>query len=273
MTTSTTVSTTTPGGAPAAVTRAAQPAWRLALLHTKFQILETVRIPIAMIGNLVFPALALLFFVVPQRAVADDPVFATAAVAQLGMFAIMSTSLFTHGVGVAEDRALPFDTFVRALPAGALPRLLGRILTGLWLSALALVPLILVGWIFTKATLPPGRLLASIGVVLIVALPFTLLGLALGYWLSSKAAIAVVQVVLFPLAFAGGLFMPPEIFPPWLNTISLGLPSRAGRDLLVAVTSGQALPASTIPVLAAWTAAFAVMAVLAYRGDEGRRYR
>lgn len=252
---------------------AAVPTWRLTLLHTKFQILETVRIPAAMIGNLVFPALALLFFVVPQREIADNPMAATAAVAQLSMFAIMSTALFTHGVGVAEDRALPFDTFVRALPAGAFPRLVGRILTGLCLSALALIPLLAVGWIFTSASLPLGRLAASIGVVLLVAIPFTLLGLALGYWLSSKAAIAVVQVVLFPLAFAGGLFMPPEAFPSWMNSISLGLPSRAGRDMLVAVTTGAPLAPSTIPVLAAWTIAFAIMAVTAYRGDEGRRYR
>lgn len=246
---------------------------RLALLHTRFQLLETIRIPIAMIGNLVFPALALLFFVVPQRAIADDPVLATAAVAQLGMFSVMSTALFTHGIGVAEDRALPFDTFVRALPAGALPRLVGRILTGLMLTALALVPLIAVGALLTAAMLPLGRLAASVGVVLVVALPFTLLGLALGYLLSSKAAVAIVQVVVFPLAFAGGLFMPPEIFPDWLDALSRTLPSRAGRDLLVAITSGQAMPASTIPVLVGWTVAFAVLAVLAYRGDEGRRYR
>lgn len=262
---------TQPAARPAALTP--PPAWRLALLHTKFQMLETMRIPVAMIGNLVFPALALIFFVVPQRTVAENPMFATAAVAQLSMFSVMSTALFTHGLGVAEDRALPFDSFVRALPAGALPRFLGRILTGLWLTALALVPLIAVGALLTEATLPLGRLAASIGVVLLVAIPFTLLGLALGYWLSSKAAIAVVQVVLFPMAFAGGLFMPPEIFPPWMNSISLALPSRAGRDLLVGVTTGAEMPASTIPVFVGWTVAFAVMAVIAYRNDEGRRYR
>ena len=257
--------------APAA--RAVVPAWRLALVHTRFNILETVRIPIALIGNLVFPALALLFFVVPQSSVAQNPVFATAAVAQLGMFAVMSTAMFTHGVGVAEDRALPFDGFVRTLPAGAGPRLAGRLITGLVFTAFALVPLVVVGWLLTAASITLGRFIGGFATVLVVAIPFTFLGLAIGYWFSSKAAIAIVQVVLFPLAFAGGLFMPPEIFPPWLNGISLALPSRAGRDLLVAVTSGQALPATTIPVLLAWTALFVALAVLAIRRDEGRRYR
>ena len=53
-----------------------------------------------------------------------------------------------------------------------------------------------------------------------VAVPFLLLGLAIGYRLSSKAAIAVVQATLFPLAFAGGLFLPPEAFPAWLDAFS-----------------------------------------------------
>ena len=62
----------------------------LVLLHAKVEFLQTVRIPIAVIGNLLFPGMALLFFVVPQRALAQDPVLATAAVAQLAAFAVMS---------------------------------------------------------------------------------------------------------------------------------------------------------------------------------------
>ena len=47
----------------------------LTLLHAKYGLIETFRVPIAVIGTLVFPALALLFFVVPQRAVADNPLY------------------------------------------------------------------------------------------------------------------------------------------------------------------------------------------------------
>ena len=43
---------------------------RLASVHAKYTLLETLRVPIAVIGGLVFPALSLLFFVVPQRQVA-----------------------------------------------------------------------------------------------------------------------------------------------------------------------------------------------------------
>lgn len=186
---------------------------RLCALHVRMQVTETIRIPIAVISAALFPALAALFFVVPNSQVSAVPVIATASIAQLGVFGIMSACLFTHGTGVAEDRQLPFDGFVRTLPAGAAPRLIGRVVNGLIFSAIALVPLVAVGAFLTEAAISLPRLLASIGVALAVAVPFTLLGLAIGYSLPAKAAVAVVQVTLFPLAFAGGLFLPPEMFP------------------------------------------------------------
>jgi hypothetical protein len=53
---------------------------------------------------------------------------------------------------------------------------------------------------------------------------------------------------------------PPAAFPAWLHTLSLALPSRAARDLAVQVTTGTEGSALALPVLA-------------YRRDEGRRFR
>lgn len=245
----------------------------LAWLHARYQFLEAVRFPLAVIGNLFFPALALLFFVVPQGAITSSAIASTAAVVQLGTFAIMSTCMFTHGAGVSEDRSKPFDTFVRALPARPGPRLAGRVLNGLFWCYLAVVPIVLIGALLTAASLTPVRALGAAVMVAAVAVPFTLLGLAIGYSMSTKASLAVVQCVLFPLAFAGGLFMPPEAFPDWLDRISLLLPSRAARDLVVQVTTGVEGSAWALPVLLAWTVVFAALAVWAVRSDEGRRYR
>lgn len=246
---------------------------RLALLHTRFQVLETVRVPIAVIGNLVFPTLAMFFFVVPQTAVAQDPAFSLAAVGSLATFSVMSTYLFTFGVGVAEDRALPFDPYVRTLPAGVGPRMLGRVLSACLFALASLVPLGLVAAIFTAAAPTPPRLLLGVLAVLAVGVPFLMLGLFIGYRMSSKAAIAVVQVVLFPMAFAGGLFLPPQMFPAWLDTLSQALPSRAGREIVIGALTGQAPYALALPVLLGWGVLLGALAVMAYRRDEGRRFR
>jgi len=264
--------TTTRGGVPARTPAAPGPV-RLTWLHLKYQFLETVRVPIAVLGNLLFPALAMFFFVVPQKEVAENPVAATMSVASLGLFAICSASLFTYGLGVAEDRQLPFDPFVRSLPAGPAPRMVARILNGGIFSLFGVVPLILIAWLFTDAAVTFSQLVAGVGTVLLVSVPFVLLGMAIGYSMSAKAALPVVQVILFPLAFAGGLFLPPFLFPDWLDAISKATPTRAGRDLLVQALTGEPAYGLAWPVLIGWTVLFAALAVGAYRRDEGRRFR
>jgi len=266
------MTTTTP--APAALgRRRLSRDLRLTFAHFRAQIIEVVRTPVAVIGNLLFPSIALLFFVVPQQAVAGDPVLATAATAQLSAFAIASTCMFTFGLGVAEDRDKPFAPFLRTLPVGVVPPLAGRVLNGILWSFIALVPLALVGGLLTEATLSWGRLGPSLAAVVGIATPFTLLGLAIGYSMSAKAAIAVVQVTLFPLAFAGGMFMPPEIFPRWLDAISRFTPTRGARELFVSATTGAPLEPVFVAVLVGWAVVFAALTALAYRRDEGRNYR
>lgn len=245
----------------------------LALQHGKVQFLESIRIPVAVIGNMVFPSLALLFFVVPQRAIAENPVMATAAVAQLAVFSVFSTCLFSFGTGVAEDRAKPFDAYLRTLPAGPGPQLAGRLINGGLFGVMGLFPLLMVGALLTSARPSAGQLAGGFGLLLVAAVPFALMGIAIGYALSAKAALAVVQVVLFPMAFAGGLFIPPEMFPGWLGAFSQALPSRAARELVVGAATGQDGSPWAWPVLIAWGVLAAVLCVAFYRRDEGRRFR
>ncbi len=245
---------------------------RLTGLHTRYQFTQTIRVPIAVIGTTLFPSLSLLFFVVPMS-FAQEPLAATRAAAQLAVFAVMSVCLFSYGVGVAEDRALPWDGYTRTLPVGPAPRLTGRLLNGLAFVVLGLVPLVLLAWLLTAATLPPSRLALTVVALLVAGVPLFAIGISIGYSLSTTAALAVAQLLLLPLAFGGGLFLPPETFPGWLDAISRWLPTRAGRDLVVTATTGGGLPGTTLLVLGGWSLLAGSLAVWAYRRDEGRRYR
>ena len=252
------------------------PGWRLALVQARYQFTETVRVPIAVIGTGLFPGLALLFFIVPFPEVANDPIQATGSAVQLSIFAVMSVCLFTFGAGIAEDRALSWDGYLRTLPAGPIPRLFGRVANGLFFSILSLLPLVLIAALLTDASLPASRMVLTLGALIAAALPFLFGGFAIGYWATPKAALAVAQLLLIPLAFAGGLFMPPTVFPAWLGAISRFTPSRAGRELVVTAATGTSEFASVdlgvILVLVGWTALAAVLAVRAYIRDEGRRF-
>jgi ABC-2 type transport system permease protein len=246
---------------------------RLTAVHARYLAVETLRVPIAVVGTVMFPVLSMLFFVVPFQEVSANPVAATAATAQLSLFAVFSVCLFTFGVGVADDRATPWDPYVRTLPVGPGPRVTARLLTGVLFALLGLVPLLLVSALATAATVSGGQVVLGLGALAVAGVPLLLMGVALGYSLPVKAAVPFAQVLLFPLAFGGGFFIPPHQFPGWLDAVSQVLPTRAGRDLVVAATTGGEVGLHVAPVLLLWAVATGAVAVWAYRRDEGRRFR
>jgi ABC-2 type transport system permease protein len=216
----------------------------LALTHAKFQLLETFRIPIAVVGSAFWPAASMLAFVVPFAG--DDPRIATFATASMVTFAVMSTNLFQYGIGVSEDRVQPWDPYVRTLPAGAFPRFAGRILAGLCLMAFSLLPVVLIAAFLTEATLTPLAFLA--------------------------AAIVVAQVLFFPLAFGGGLMTAPGGAPGFVEDLAPYLPTGGAVRLMWAAVGDYRIDAGSVISLIGWTVVLGMIAIWAYRRDEGRRF-
>jgi ABC-2 type transport system permease protein len=243
---------------------------RLALVHARFQLLETIRIPIALVGSAFFPAASMLFFVVPFAG--DDPVAATFATASMVTFAVMSTNIFQYGIGVAEDRAQPWDPYLRTLPTGAAPRFAGRILSGLVMTTLSLIPVVIIAAVATEARISGPAFLAALGATVIVAVPFTLMGLAIGYSLPSKAAIVVAQLLFFPLAFGGGLIFPPGSSPGFVETVAPYLPTRGAAELMWTAVGDFQVERLSMIMLGVWIVVLASAAGWAYRRDEGRRF-
>ncbi|OKI73868.1 ABC transporter permease [Micromonospora sp. CB01531] len=242
----------------------------LALVHARYQLLETVRIPVAIFGSAFFPAAAMLFFVVPFAG--DDPTGATYATCAMVTFAVMSANIFQYGIGVAEDRDQPWNPYTRTLPAGPGPRLAGRILAGLALTFLSMLPVVVIAAAATAARVTPAQFLLGAAGVAVISVPFTLLGLAIGYSLPSKAAIVVAQLIFFPLAFGGGLLSGPDDAPSFIKAIAPYLPTRGAVELMWAAVTDWRPNLVSLAMLGVWIVLLAGVAGWAYRRDEGRRF-
>lgn len=81
------------------------------------------------------------------------------------------------------------------------------------------------------------------------------------------------QLAFFPMAFGGGLLLPPELFPGWLARATELLPTRGARDLLLWSLGGTAPSGLALGAFAVWTVGLALLVGWAYRRDEGRRFR
>ncbi|WP_435090286.1 ABC transporter permease [Micromonospora aurantiaca (nom. illeg.)] len=242
----------------------------LALIHARYHLLEIIRVPVAVVGSAFFPAASMLFFVVPFAG--DDPVGATYATAAMVTFAVMTANIFQYGVGVSEDRDQPWNPYTRTLPTGPAPRLAGRILAGVVLTYVSMIPVVVIAAVATDARVNAVQFLLGLGAVAVVSVPFTLLGLAIGYSLPSKAAIVVAQVIFFPLAFGGGLLSGPDDAPGFIKAIAPYLPTRGAVELIWAAVTDFRPDTRALVMLVVWVLVLAALAGWAYRRDEGRRF-
>ncbi|MFG1944297.1 ABC transporter permease [Nonomuraea sp. NPDC048826] len=242
----------------------------LILAHTRYQAIEQIRVPIGLLAGGLFPAIAMLAFAAPF--VGDDPVASTRSLGSMMMIGAMSSALIALAINVAQDREQPWNPYLRTLPAGPLPHFAGRLLSSMALMVISTIPVTVVAGLFTEADLSPGRLAVMVAAVLVGSLPFMLMGLFVGLVMPSKGAIAVSQVLFFPFAIVGGLMLPPQAMPDFLNVISPYMPSRGGGELVWWAADGSAPSTLALVALAGWTVAAGVAAAWAYRRDEGRRF-
>ena len=117
-----------------------------------------------------------------------------------------------------------------------------------------------------------GSVIGFVAVLIAFALltaSFGLLIAALGKTPEATRGLAILATLL--LVMLGGAWVPAFIFPDWLQTISMFVPTRWAVDGLDAMTwRGLPLDAAVLPVVVmlGFTAVFAVLAVARFRWEE-----
>jgi ABC-2 type transport system permease protein len=189
---------------------------------------------------------------------------ATGMLATFGAFGVISVALQNPGIGVAEDRErgwlqvkrvspVPISTTLTAKVLSSLPVALG-VFAAMSLTAAAMgrFDLDLVTWLQVAA------------VLLLGSLPFALLGLAVGFSTSGRAAPAVINAIFIPMAVAGGLWMPLEVLPSFVQQIAVVLPTYHVSQAGLGVLFGEAI-ADHVTALVVTTAVTSLVAAIAYR--------
>lgn len=242
----------------------------LATAHVRVRLLSLLRSPAYVAGTLAMPSLILIFLGV---GLADTTSEGNTIMASFTVFAVMGIAFFQFGVGIAENRSSPWANFERVLPAPIAVRLAGNAISAALFAAAAAGLVILVAHAFMPVALNAVAWMRLCLVLLASSVPLSLMGVAIGYWVSSRAALPLANIVYLGLAFAGGLFIPPQFFPDALDAISHCLISRHVVELAWHAVADSPWPlASWLWVFGYSVAAF-LLAGWGYRRDEGERYR
>ena len=241
---------------------------RLTLIHARAMTLELLRYPAFSVPTLAFPAVFFLLFVASRGD--RNP---TLLLASFAGFAFLAVAFFQFGVGIAAERETPWERYLRTLPVQARVRLAARLLSGTLFGLASAGLVALTALATTDAHLPAVRWAALALALVVGAVPFVLLGIALGYWASPRGALPVANILYLVLAFAGGLWTTPARLPSTVASVSPLVPTRQFGEVLWGAARGRLWQPREWLLLLAWGAAFALLAAWGYARDEGRRYR
>jgi ABC transporter DrrB family efflux protein len=147
-----------------------------------------------------------------------------------GIFAqVMLANLQTTAVGVVDDLRNGLVDRFRSLPMSRYAVLVGRTVSDLMLSAVAIVVMSLVGYLIGwRVNTGVSHIVAAFGILLLLGLGAAWLGALLGLSLRNVEAVsAVMSMVMMPLTFLSSAFIPLSGLPDWLRAIAVWNPLSA----------------------------------------------
>ncbi|MEA2627716.1 MAG: type transport system permease protein, partial [Chloroflexota bacterium] len=152
--------------------------------------------------------------------------------------------------------------------------LLSKCITAIAFAALTLVVLFPFAYIAGGVRLDADVWATLAYRVLLGSIPFIALGFAIGYLSGPNSAVAVINLIYLPTAFASGLFFPKQLLPQFIQQIAPYLPlhffGQLGWDAVGAPTEGSVT--SDWLYLAGYGVAFFALALWAYRREESRKF-
>lgn len=241
----------------------------LTSVYARTLLLTLMRMPGYSLPVLFFPVLLYAIF---GASGASDPATARLFLGSWSVFAVLGIALFQFGVSISQARMSPWEGFLRTLPTGPGPRFAAQIIVALLFTAVAGALVWIAALVLTDIEMPASRWLMLAGSMLAGAIPFSLIGITIGFWASPRSAVPIANLLYLAFAATGGLWIPPAGLPDWINTVSQIMPTRHSAELAWAVAQGTAVPADSGLWLGAYTLVFAYLARRGWQRDQLKRY-
>ena len=248
---------------------------RIYYLETRNELLKFARMKSYSLSSVLFPLMFYCFFGLAMNQQAKGmPPMARYLLASYGAFAIIGSTLFAFGAGVAVERGLGWLEVKRASPmppgayffAKAFAAVAFGTLTILLLfafgAAFGAVRMALSQWVLTFLTLVAG------------AVPFCALGLIIGNLAGPNSAPGAVNMIYLPLSFCGGLWLPFDFLPKAIQQIAPLLPSYHLAQIALAIQNApvRGTIAGHVEALAAFTCLFLGAAWIAQAREREKMY-
>jgi ABC-2 type transport system permease protein len=198
----------------------------LYLKESKYEFLKYLRLPIYSLSTILFPLMFYVLFglLMNRGGSVNSVTVSTYLLATYGTFGVMGACLFANGAGVAAERGLGWLQVKRASPMPPFANFVAKFVVGMIFSLIIELALLALGTAFGGVHIGFVNATKLVGTLVVGAVPFCAMGLAIGFFAGPNSAPAVVNMIYLPLSFLSGLWVPVDMLPKFLQRLATGLP-------------------------------------------------
>ncbi len=246
------------------------------LKEAKYEFLKNLRLRMYTASVLSFPIMFYVLFglVLNSKQAIGGTGVPTYLIATYGTFGVMGASLFGTAAGLSSDRGLGWLQVKRASPMPPFAYFAAKVVTSMIFSAIIVLALFLLGVTLGGVRFPLLEGARLLGTLVIGSLPFSAMGLALGYFTGPNSAPATINLIYLPMSFCSGLWVPFMFLPKVVRQIALALPPYHLSQLALGIVgAGKIESAATHwEVLAAFTMICLGVARIGFQRDQEKMY-
>jgi len=247
------------------------------LKEAKYEFLKNLRLRVYSASVISFP---LMFYVLfglvlnSKEAIVGGTTMTAYLIATYGTFGVMGASLFGTAAGLAADRGLGWLQVKRASPMPPFAYFFAKVTLSMIFSAIVVSLLLVLGISFGGVRLPLAEMAKLLATLVAGSLPFSAMGLAIGYFAGPNSVPSVINLIYLPLSFCSGLWVPYMFLPKFMRQIALALPPYHLSQLALGIVgAGRHEPVATHwEVLIAFTLICLGVARIGFQRDQGKLY-
>ncbi len=249
---------------------------RLYTLEARSEFLKLLRLPSYALPIIGFPLVFYILFGLSLRppGAPEGAGMATYLIASYGAFGVIGAALFGLGIGVSVERGQGWLLLKRATPMPLFAYLLAKMAMALIIGLVIVLLLAFLGITFGDVRLPAPAWMGLICTLVLGSIPFSAIGLALGFICGPNSAPGLVNLIYLLSSFASGLWIPITMLPGFLSKTALALPPyHLGQLAHKFVGSDVGQPAALhVGVLAVTTVISLFIAAVAFRRDRDQSW-
>ena len=246
------------------------------LKEAKYEFLKNLRLRVYTASVISFPLMFYVLFglVLNSREAIGGTGVPTYLIATYGTFGVMGASLFGTAAGLAADRGLGWLQLKRASPMPPFAYFAAKVVMSMIFSSIVVALLLLLGISFGGVRLPLLQMAKLLGTLVAGSLPFSAMGLAIGYFAGPNSAPPTINLIYLPMSFCSGLWVPFMFLPKVVRHIALALPPYHLSQLALGIVGAgrNESAAAHWEVLLAFTLICLGVARIGFQRDQGKLY-